>query len=523
MDGANAGSAALCCLYGSEKKSAALTDICCLRCKPRQSAQKIAVAAGTKKRTMSSSLETTPSAAAEVPSCGTSTDTTTVPSPFPASTSPVVTLPSSVLPPMTPQGGAGFVPSERRQDCSICRHGLNPQALAESGACCTIPSHFLNAVEPFPAPATLRSGPVSEELAASKELSPEETFSELVKRLRGLLSRQNVSVDPSIALLMVGSPWMEPTGISAPEKNDIYITVDALMSHPVIASLKASKETIIKAAEAVGPHVLRVNKEAERIFPIMKAQRCTLILRNLECQVDELREFVSQAPSLQKYTESEPILEMRKEIVGGQINWFVTLPTADDATETALWLRQQKFNDQDIRVGVKSESEFQSFMSRPMPTWNMEGAFVPLVAMQYGLDGKTRMRRGGQRGGRMTRGGRTRGGANNRRNWSQDNGSHTAEVMRTRGSRGSGRGGRSRGLRRGARFPDWYDGNERDGAMIVGDGIREEVDPNEFPPLMESAKLSNFGYGGREFKQYSPTTLRELRDRVHNSATEVAM
>lgn len=459
------------------------------------------------------------------------------------------------------------MPSERPQDCSICRQGLTQQSGgvagdsssgtgAANGPRCTIPSHFLNAaavspaVEAFPsvAPMVTSTTPIPIEdpslggvpgniIPPVKELTPEETFTELVKRLRGLLSRQNVSVDPSIALLMVGTSWMlgdqvsnnnNTSSSSSSESNDLHITVEALMSHPFIGSLKASKETIIRAAEAVGSHVLRVDKEAEKIYPIMKAQRCTLILRNLDCQVDELREFVAQSPALAKYTESEPILEIRKEIVGGQINWFVTLPTAEDTTETALWLRQQKFKEHEIQVGIKSESEFQSFMSRPMPTWNMEGAFIPLVPMHYGPD-KGRMRRGSQRGGRPgNRGGRTRGGAH-RRNWTQDGVPVVSDGMRHRGgsNRGGGRGGpRSRGgMRRGGgKFADWYEGADRDGGIIVGDGLQDEVDASDFPPLMESAKLSSFGYGGREFKQYSPTTLRELRDRVvHTSATEVAM
>eukprot|EP01053_Blabericola_migrator_P004778 Blabericola_migrator_1__4777@NODE_2513_length_2657_cov_386_223552_g1573_i0_p1_GENE_NODE_2513_length_2657_cov_386_223552_g1573_i0NODE_2513_length_2657_cov_386_223552_g1573_i0_p1_ORF_typecomplete_len481_score57_50_NODE_2513_length_2657_cov_386_223552_g1573_i09542396 len=449
----------------------------------------------------------------------------------------------------------GFVPSERPQDCEICRQGrplsdVNLEAASPEKPGCTIPSHFMrrgeldDSIYPTP-PSTvatespgvggMRSSvddrknddscspnvplivPPPSTVSAPPELSPEQTFAELVKRLRTLLSRQNVSVDPSIALLMSTSPQQLP--------EELCITVEALMSHPFIGSLKASKETVIDAAEAVGSHVLRVDRENSCIFPIMKAQRCTLILRDLKCEVEELRDFVAEAPALKKYTDSEPILEIRQELLGGQINWFVTLPSADDTTDTALWLRQQKFKDQDIRVAVKSESAFQSFVSRPMPTWNMEGAFVPLVPMQYGVDsGRGRGRRGGIRGGRLSRG--SRGGRGPRRTFNSPPGGDSDSALR-RGGRGNARSGsrfRGGGQRRGSRYPsDWFDGAERDGNMIVGEGVRDdEVDPSDFPPLMESAKLCNFGYGAREFKQYSPSTLRELRDRVHGSA-EVAM
>lgn len=160
--------------------------------------------------------------------------------------------------------------------------------------------------------------------------SAEDVFTELVTRLRRLLSRHNISVDPSVALLL------------QMDSGSLYISAEVVLQHPVIASLYVDENVVLRAAEAVGQGLIRVDLEAKRLYPVMKAERCTLILRDLETDVSALSDFLDKCPHTQSNGNVVSIMEAT--VINSKTTWFVTLKTAEQAAETALWLRTQTFN-----------------------------------------------------------------------------------------------------------------------------------------------------------------------------------
>ncbi|CUV04859.1 unnamed protein product [Cryptosporidium hominis] len=115
------------------------------------------------------------------------------------------------------------------------------------------------------------------------------------------------------------------------------------------------------------------------IKPIFKAERTTLILRDLENDVieNEIFDLLSKCPHFHTgETSSENktneysldavkklVVNFRKEIHG---TWFITLKTEDLTTKVALWLRDQKLRDNNsslLRVGIKSEHPIASLLS----------------------------------------------------------------------------------------------------------------------------------------------------------------
>ncbi|OII72876.1 uncharacterized protein cubi_00848 [Cryptosporidium ubiquitum] len=115
------------------------------------------------------------------------------------------------------------------------------------------------------------------------------------------------------------------------------------------------------------------------IKPIFKAERTTLILRDLENDVieDEIFDLLKKCPhfysleaaSNDKTAENSTeavrklVVDFRKEVHG---TWFITLKTEDLTTKVALWLRSQKLRDHNsspIKVGIKSEHPIASLLS----------------------------------------------------------------------------------------------------------------------------------------------------------------
>ncbi|POM84424.1 hypothetical protein CmeUKMEL1_12325 [Cryptosporidium meleagridis] len=114
------------------------------------------------------------------------------------------------------------------------------------------------------------------------------------------------------------------------------------------------------------------------IKPIFKAERTTLILRDLEDDVieNEIFDLLSKCPHFHTGETSEDktneynldavkklVVNFRKEVHG---TWFITLKTEDLTTKVALWLRSQKLRDNNsslLRVGIKSEHPIASLLS----------------------------------------------------------------------------------------------------------------------------------------------------------------
>lgn len=110
------------------------------------------------------------------------------------------------------------------------------------------------------------------------------------------------------------------------------------------------------------------------IKPILKAERTTLILRDLDNDVieEEIFDLLNKCPHFHAEdttTENCPdetrklVVNLRKEVHG---TWFVTLKTEDLTTRVALWLRGQKLRDHSssqLRVGIKSEHPIASLLS----------------------------------------------------------------------------------------------------------------------------------------------------------------
>lgn len=272
-----------------------------------------------------------------------------------------------------------------------------------------------------------------------KQSLPQPTlFDHLCNSLRNILSRQNVASDPKLAQIM--RSWAEqqhqsnPSDSVASDVNNeepkgqgkstdtpqpaeqqqtpavllsdrrqssspppLGIPIAGLLEHPALAGLNIDEEMLYKATETLPANIVKVHRSQGYLEPIMKAERSTIFLRDMpEGTTTEasLRQFLMESPLMQNSSSADVnghatdhsdtrIQVIRHEPIGNL--WFITLASSKLATEMALWLRQQEFNGQPLVVGVKSEAEYQSPLSKSATAaaFNMEGMFVPTAAPMY--------------------------------------------------------------------------------------------------------------------------------------------
>ncbi|KAH8584545.1 uncharacterized protein ELE39_000435 [Cryptosporidium sp. chipmunk genotype I] len=143
-------------------------------------------------------------------------------------------------------------------------------------------------------------------------------------------------------------------------------------------SEKESTNTLLDASKFIMEFLEAGREKDIYIKPIFKAERTTLILRDLDNDVieNEIFDLLKKCPhfhiggtSGNKANENSPdavrklVVNFRKEVHG---TWFITLKTEDLTTKVALWLRGQKLRDDNsslLRVGIKSEHPIASLLS----------------------------------------------------------------------------------------------------------------------------------------------------------------
>lgn len=140
-----------------------------------------------------------------------------------------------------------------------------------------------------------------------------------------------------------------------------------------------SMNNLLKTSELIMEFLETGREKDIFIKPIFKADRTTLILRDLESDVieDEIFDLLKNCPHFftEEFASSDKtpensadvvrklVVDFRKEVHG---TWFITLKTEDLTTKVALWLRNQKLREGSsslIKVGIKSEHPIASLLS----------------------------------------------------------------------------------------------------------------------------------------------------------------
>lgn len=146
---------------------------------------------------------------------------------------------------------------------------------------------------------------------------------------------------------------------------DRRLPAEAVLTHPAFCRLGISVKDLIEAVALVDPRVVEVDSEAFTLVPKLEGIRNTLMLRDVRCSADELRQHVLSAPCL----EEQRVHEERRESLSppwmacrpswqkllsiwadGDL-WYVELADEDTALEVALHLQGR--HDQTFKVKNK--------------------------------------------------------------------------------------------------------------------------------------------------------------------------
>jgi hypothetical protein len=172
------------------------------------------------------------------------------------------------------------------------------------------------------------------------KLEGEELLAALKKQLEYYFSRENVSKDAYLVSQM-----------------DAQMFVQIAVIQQFAKIKKLTEDTELICAAVTESKICIVNADKSAIKPAIKAERSTIILRDI--------------PSDTKEEDVRAIFEGSGEVKSVRSDvgdtWFVTMATEQEAVSTLLKIRTsgKKFNDKPIAARLKSENILRSFYPAP--------------------------------------------------------------------------------------------------------------------------------------------------------------